>query len=103
MASHDGTRARGGVAGGIILIGIGMLALTNWWWPGIMLIIGCALAAERFLRGEAAQAVGIFALFLAIPLGVALLQDIDIPWNLVGPFVFVALGLVVVVRALARG
>jgi len=72
MASQ-GTDAgkRGGVAGGVMLVGIGMLALTGW-WPGIMLVIGCASAAERFLRGEVAQAVSVFALFLAIPLAVSL-------------------------------
>jgi len=65
--SND-TGRRGGVAGGVILIGIGMLALTGWWWPGIMLVIGCGLAAERLLRGEFVQAIGALALFLAIPL-----------------------------------
>lgn len=96
------TGKRGGVAGGVILIGIGMLALTGWWWPGIMLVIGCGLAAERLLKGEFAQAGGVLAIFLAIPLAVSLLQHIDIPWSLVGPFVLVAVGLAIVVRAIAR-
>ena len=26
--------------GGIWLIGIAVLAVTNWWWPGIMVVIG---------------------------------------------------------------
>jgi hypothetical protein len=99
--SNDTSR-RGGVAGGVILIGIGMLALTGWWWPGIMLVIGCGLAAERLLRGEFVQAIGVLALFLVIPLGVSVLQHIDIPWSLVGPFVLVAVGLAIVVRAIAR-
>jgi hypothetical protein len=80
-----------------------MLALTGWWWPGIMLVTGCGLAAERFLRGEVLQALGALALFLAIPLGVSVLQHINIPWSLVGPFVLVAVGLAIVVRAIARG
>ena len=101
MAQED-PRSRGGIAGGIMLVGIGMLIITGWWWPGIMLVIGCALAAERFLNGQVAQAIGVFALFLAIPLGIAVLQDINIPWNLVVPFVLIALGLVVVFRAVAN-
>ena len=101
MAQED-PQARGGVAGGIMLVGIGMLIITNWWWPGIMLVIGCALAAERFLNGQLAQAIGVFALFLAIPVGIAILQDINIPWNLVIPFVLIALGLVVVFRAVTN-
>ena len=93
MAQED-PRSRGGIAGGIMLVGIGMLIITGWWWPGIML--------ERFLNGQVAQAIGVFALFLAIPLGIAVLQDINIPWNLVVPFVLIALGLVVVFRAVAN-
>ena len=27
-------RERSGVAGGLILIGIGVLLITGWWWPG---------------------------------------------------------------------
>ena len=59
MTAQSGdTGRRGGVAGGVILIGIGMLAPTGWWWPGIMLVIGCGLAAERLLKGEVVQAMG---------------------------------------------
>jgi hypothetical protein len=53
--------------------------------------------------GELAQAIGVFAVFLAIPLVVSLLQYIDIPWSLVGPFVLVATGLAILVRAFTRG
>jgi hypothetical protein len=101
-AQSSDTGRRGGVVGGVILIGIGMLALTGWRWPGIMLVIGCGLATERLLKGEVVQAIGALALFLAIPLGVSVLQHIDIPWRLVGPFVLVAVGLAIVVRAIAR-
>ena len=68
-----------------------------------MLVIGCGLAAERLLRGEFVQAGGVFALFLALPLVVSLLQHIDIPWSLVGPFVLVAAGLAIMVRAFTWG
>ena len=101
-AQGSDTGRRDGIAGGVILIGIGMLALTGWWWPGIMLVVGCGLAAERLLRGEFVQAVAVFTLFLAIPIGVSLLQRIDIPWSLVGPFVLVAVGLAIIVRAVTR-
>ena len=63
-----------------------------------MLVIGCGLAAERLLKGEVVQAIGALALFLTIPVGVSVLQHIDIPWSLVGPF---AVGLAIVVRAIA--
>ena len=92
---------RGGVAGAVALVGIGMLALDGWWWPGIVLVGGCALAAERFVRGETAQAAGASALFLAIPLAVALVQGLGVPWGLVAAFALVASGLAAIVRASA--
>jgi hypothetical protein len=100
VQSND-TSKRGGVAGGVILIGIGMLALTGWWWPGIMLVIGCGLAAERLLKGGRAGDRGPGTV-LGHPFGGLHLQHIDIPWRLVGPFVLVAVGLALVVRAIAR-
>src|SRR5215211_9024036 len=39
-AQGNDTGRRGGVAGGVVQVGIGMLALTGWWWPGIMLVTG---------------------------------------------------------------
>lgn len=48
---------RGGVAGGVILIGIGMLALTGWWWPGslvlpfVLVAAGLAVPVRAFTRG----------------------------------------------------
>ncbi len=49
-------KERSGVAGGLILIGIGVLLITGWWWPGIMVVIGVALAAERWLSGSTREA-----------------------------------------------
>jgi ribosomal protein L40E len=30
----------GGIMGGLWLIGIAVLAVTGWWWPGIMVLVG---------------------------------------------------------------
>jgi hypothetical protein len=30
----------GGIIGGVWLIGIAVLAITGWWWPGIMVLVG---------------------------------------------------------------
>lgn len=34
------TAAWGGASAGVFLIGLGVLAVTGWWWPGILVLIG---------------------------------------------------------------
>jgi hypothetical protein len=36
----------------IWLIGIGILALTHHWWPGILVLVGISMVAAAFIRGE---------------------------------------------------
>ena len=84
----------------LVVIGLGMLVLTGWWWPGILLVIGLAVAAELARRGEMAAAASAFICFATIPLGLALISAIDIPWLPVGTFVLIGLGLVALARRL---
>ena len=39
----------------IWLIGIGVLALTGHWWPGILILVGLSMVAGAFTRGSAAE------------------------------------------------
>jgi hypothetical protein len=36
---------------GVMLIGLALLFLTGWWWPGIMFVIGAALLARGQVEG----------------------------------------------------
>lgn len=94
--AHDGS-----ITAGVFLVGLGMLLLTGWWWPGIMLVIGLASAAELARRGQIAAAAATFVSFAAIPVGIALLAAIDVPWLPVGAFVLIALGLMSLARTVA--
>jgi hypothetical protein len=87
---------KSGIAGGIFLIGIGVLVLTGYWWPGIMFVIGLAIGAERAFRGNYLQALMVTAVCFAI----GLLSAADIPWNIFGPFILISLGAVVLVQGL---
>lgn len=91
-------RRNSSIAGGVFLLGLGMLMLTGWWWPGIMLVIGLALAAELMRRGQTSAAINTFFGFTAFPLGIALLSAIYIPWLPIGAFVLIALGLTSLAR-----
>ena len=89
------------ISGGVFLVGLGMLLLTGWWWPGMMLVIGLASAAELARRGQMAAAATTFVGFAAIPVGIALLGALDVPWLPVGAFVLIALGLMSLARTVA--
>jgi hypothetical protein len=94
-------RERSGVAGGLILIGLGVLLVTGWWWPGIMVVLGVALAAERWLSGRTREGIVVLAIFLAIPVGISLMGSIDIPWIWVLALVLIGLGASGVVKAMS--
>ncbi|MCC6801393.1 MAG: hypothetical protein IT319_00810 [Anaerolineae bacterium] len=40
------------IFGGTFLIGLAILFLVNWWWPGIMYVIGIALIARTVAQGR---------------------------------------------------
>ncbi len=41
------------VFGGVFLIGLALLFLTGWWWPGVMFVIGGAIIARGLVQGIA--------------------------------------------------
>jgi hypothetical protein len=96
-------RERSGVAGGLVLIGVGILLITGWWWPGIMVVIGVASAADRWLSGRTREAIVVLGIFLAIPVGIALMTHINIPWIWVIALVLIGLGVSGVVKAVSSG
>ncbi len=43
------TRERSGQIGGaVFLIGLGIIAFFNYWWPGIMFVIAASLLASAY-------------------------------------------------------
>jgi hypothetical protein len=93
---------RSGIGGGIILLGLGLLIITGWWWPGIMLVLGVAFAVERLLQGRNRDAVVVAVIFIGIPLLISTTQHINIPSTWVFGFIVAALGVGVLVRALSN-
>lgn len=94
-------RERSGVAGGLILIGIGVLLITGWWWPGIMVVLGVALASERWLAGRTRDAFVTLAIFLGVPMAISLMGSIDIPWMWVIALVLIGFGIAGVVKSMS--
>ena len=90
----DNERTRNPITGGLLLIGLGVLALTGWWWPGIMVVLGIAIGSGLVFRGRYLAAAVIAAIFFTIPL----LTEADIPWQIFGPMVLIGAGLVVLAK-----
>ena len=40
------------IFGGTFLIGLAVLFVINWWWPGIMYVIGIALLVRAVAEGK---------------------------------------------------
>jgi len=95
----DRQRKASGISGGIFLISLGILIITNWWWPGIMIAIGLAGCAELVFRGKIWRGIGTLAFFCAIPVVVWIVQAVAIPWALVGPMILIGIGIIVLVKA----
>ncbi len=85
---------------GIMLIGLGILIFTGWWWPGIMLVIGTALGVDKFLQGQIKEAIGLFLLFLAIPTVVFIFTNNIISPTVFVPVLLIGIGILVIGRSL---
>jgi hypothetical protein len=85
---------------GIMLIGLGILVFTGWWWPGIMLVIGTALGVDNFLKGRIKEAIGLFLLFLAIPTAVFIVDNGIISPTVFVPVLLIGIGIIVIGRSL---
>lgn len=49
---NDKKQQAGQVSGGVMLIGLGMLFLTGWWWPGIMFVVAASIFARTMVEGK---------------------------------------------------
>jgi hypothetical protein len=90
------TNTRNGITSGLLLIGLGVLLYTDWWWPGIMLVVGIAVASGLVFRNRYREAVVVAIIFFGIPLLVAS----GLRWDLYAPIVLIGLGIVVLAKTL---
>ena len=98
-ATEKDLKKRGSaISGGIFLIGLGVLIITNWWWPGIMFVIGLSGGGELIFRGKIWNGIWTIAFFSAIPIVIWIVQKTDVPWGLVGPFILIGLGIITLVK-----
>ena len=60
-------RGSNGLSGGIIMIGIAVLLITDYWWPGIMYVVGASMAIPALINKEYSKAALAVVIFGGIP------------------------------------
>jgi hypothetical protein len=91
----DKERVSSGITGGLFLIGLGVIWLADWWWPGIMVVLGIAVGSGLVFRGRYIPAIVVMAIFFGIPI----LTEAQTPWDLFAPMVLIGVGVIIVAKA----
>lgn len=78
------------VSGGVFLIGLALLFLTGWWWPGILFVIGASMMARTVAEGKslsrASSGIGFVLMGLLFWVG------FSINWGLLIPLFLIVAG-----------
>ena len=98
--NKDKQRMAGGISGGIFLISLGVLLVTGWWWPGIMVALGLSSGAALIFRGKIWGGIASLVFFCGIAIAVEFIRTTDIPGVVIGAFILVGIGVIVLVKAL---
>jgi hypothetical protein len=91
----DRERVGSGITAGLLLIGLGVIWLADWWWPGIMVVLGIAIGSGLIFRSRYAPGIIVMVIFFGIPL----LAEARIPWSLFAPMVLIGIGVIVLAKA----
>lgn len=99
--TNEATKKRQGnaIAGGLFLISLGVLLVTGWWWPGIMIAIGLSIGAGLIFRGKTLAGVGTLVFFCGIALAVELVRRTDISGVVIGAFILIGIGIIILAKA----
>lgn len=73
------------MSGAIFLIGLGLLLITGWWFPGILFVIGASSMATALAKNHPwTSATGALWMF-----GLGLIFWLNLPWG----FIFILIGI----------
>lgn len=82
------------ISNGMLLIGIGVLFFTGWWWPGILLVVWIALGLRQYLTGRHYD----FLLTSLILGGLFLAYFFKFDWSFLMPVLFLVGGIYIIFR-----
>ena len=93
-------RMAGAISGGIFLICLGILLVTGWWWPGIMVAIGLSSGAALIFRGKTWRGIGTLAFFCGIAVMVEIVRRTDVDGLVVGAMILIGIGVIILLKTL---
>jgi len=99
-SDQEKQRMAGAISGGIFLISLGVLIITGWWWPGIMVALGLSSGAALIFRGKIWRGIGSLVFFIGIAVAVELIRSTDFSGVMIGAFILIGVGVIVLVKAL---
>jgi hypothetical protein len=76
------------------LVGLAILAITDAWWPGIMLVVGLPLALRQYLMGRIHDTLVSLLVFV----GTFVTVQFDISWRIFLPILFTIAAIYIVAR-----
>ncbi len=83
---------------GVFLVGLGIVALLNVWWPGIMFVIAVAMLVAALLDGRLGENIMGIAILLGIGV-VGVLGKLHLNTGLnFWPVLFIVIGLAYLVK-----
>ena len=91
----DKERVGHGITVGLFFIGLGVIWLADWWWPGIMVVLGIAAGSGLVFRGQYRAAIVVMVIFFGIPL----VTEARIPWDLFAPMILIGIGVIIIAKA----
>ncbi|MGF1871817.1 hypothetical protein [Photobacterium indicum] len=89
---------RDGVSSGIFLIGFGLLYLTGWWWPGLLILLGVTGIVDMVMSANWKGAAKTAVVFMITAIVLWGLVGIGIMWNVLIPGLLILIGIFWVYR-----
>lgn len=80
----------------LFLLGLGVVAFSGNWWPGMMLVVGIALAVRQYLLSHFYD----MWVTLLVFVGTFVMVEFDIEWRVFLPILFTLGAIYILVREL---
>lgn len=86
----------------VMFAGLGVLFITNYWWPGIMFVLGVSKAIEYLSQNQLKETLLILLIFIGVPVALILIKKFPINLNEVTGYILISIGAFYLTKAYFR-